>query len=112
MADQCIVCLETLEQAVPSSPPPPPEPDAAFADFGNLDLPIRPKSAEKPTRIGLPTSVTGGSTPLQTDDVAEIPVCGHLLHDSCLREWTEKANSCPICRQTFHTVDVYDKVGG
>src|SRR5690606_24755446 len=46
------------------------------------------------------------------DNVAKIEVCGHMLHDECLREWTEKANSCPICRQTFHTVTVYDKVGG
>ncbi len=46
------------------------------------------------------------------EDVALIKVCGHLLHDSRLKEWTEKANSCPICRQVFHLVHVYDKIGG
>jgi hypothetical protein len=35
-----------------------------------------------------------------------------MLHDACLREWTDQANSCPICRQIFHSVTVYDKVGG
>lgn len=49
---------------------------------------------------------------LNHDPVALIHICGHVLHDSCLREWTEKANSCPICRQAFHLVHVYDKVGG
>ncbi|CAJ2505994.1 Uu.00g001240.m01.CDS01 [Anthostomella pinea] len=44
--------------------------------------------------------------------IAVIQVCGHVLHDACLREWTGKANSCPICRQAFHLVHVYDKVGG
>ena len=44
--------------------------------------------------------------------IALIDACGHILHDACLREWTGKANSCPICRQTFHLVHVYDKIGG
>ncbi|KAI0400975.1 hypothetical protein F4802DRAFT_601506 [Xylaria palmicola] len=53
-------------------------------------------------------------SPRPGDDnkIAVIQVCGHVLHDSCLREWTGKANSCPICRQAFHLVHVYDKVGG
>ncbi|CAK7213163.1 hypothetical protein SCUCBS95973_001707 [Sporothrix curviconia] len=46
------------------------------------------------------------------DLVAVIQICKHTLHDTCLREWTTKANSCPICRQSFHLVDVYDKIGG
>ncbi|KAK4218105.1 39S mitochondrial ribosomal protein L46-domain-containing protein [Rhypophila decipiens] len=113
MADQCIVCLETLEQAVPSSPQlPPPDPDATSTDTAGLEDHLRPKSVEKLARIGLAASAITGSAPLQHDHVAEIQFCGHLLHDSCLREWTEKANSCPICRQTFHFVKVYDKVGG
>lgn len=49
---------------------------------------------------------------LEDDLVAVIQICKHTLHDTCLREWTAKANSCPICRQSFHLVDVYDKIGG
>ncbi|CAK7199076.1 hypothetical protein SEUCBS139899_001744 [Sporothrix eucalyptigena] len=45
------------------------------------------------------------------DHVAVIDVCKHTLHDTCLRAWATKANSCPICRQSFHLVDVYDKIG-
>ncbi|KAM7193266.1 39S mitochondrial ribosomal protein L46 domain containing protein [Naviculisporaceae sp. PSN 640] len=113
MADQCIVCLDTLEQAVPSSPPlPPPDPDATSAENGSLEVPLPPKSVEQLAKIGLATSTITGSAPHQHTYVAEIEVCGHQLHDACLREWTEKANSCPICRQTFHSVKVYDKVGG
>jgi hypothetical protein len=44
--------------------------------------------------------------------VALIKPCGHVLHDECLREWSQKANSCPICRQNFNLVEVLDKVGG
>ncbi|KAL1900189.1 hypothetical protein Sste5346_002499 [Sporothrix stenoceras] len=49
---------------------------------------------------------------LEDDRVAVIQICKHTLHDTCLREWTTKANSCPICRQSFHLVDVYDQIGG
>jgi len=41
--------------------------------------------------------------------IALIKPCNHILHDECLREWSQKANSCPICRQTFNLVQVLDK---
>ncbi|KAK3313520.1 hypothetical protein B0H66DRAFT_536784 [Apodospora peruviana] len=109
MADQCIICLETFEQAVPASPARPASPKSTTAQpqLGLSELPIRPKS---PERAG--TTNNTSSAPDSHDNVAEIPICGHILHDSCLREWTEKANSCPICRQLFYLVRVYDKVGG
>ncbi|EPE10342.1 phd and ring finger domain protein [Ophiostoma piceae UAMH 11346] len=49
---------------------------------------------------------------LEDDNVAVIQICGHTLHNTCLKEWTAKANSCPICRQNFNIVEVYDKIGG
>ncbi|CAK7265491.1 hypothetical protein SEPCBS57363_001610 [Sporothrix epigloea] len=61
------------------------------------------------------TSINDSKEPEQYHDddfVAVIQICKHILHDACLREWTTKANSCPICRQTFHLVDVYNRVGG
>ncbi|KAK7730853.1 hypothetical protein SLS53_008931 [Cytospora paraplurivora] len=45
-------------------------------------------------------------------NIAVIQICGHVLHDSCLKAWSGKANSCPICRQTFHLVEVYNNIGG
>ncbi|KAI1781419.1 hypothetical protein F4818DRAFT_398979 [Hypoxylon cercidicola] len=117
MADQCIVCLENLDV---QSPPP-------------AQLQISPEdelSQSSPSESGPVTTVVA-STPAQpspkspshnTSDVTDyndqdnkiavIQICGHALHDACLQEWTGKANSCPICRQAFHLVHVYDKVGG
>ncbi|TVY56684.1 PHD and RING finger domain-containing protein [Lachnellula suecica] len=95
MADQCIVCLEDLEVEV--------LPDATLDDAAQLQ--VAGASAELPTN----------TTPGKVDNeqlVALIKPCGHVLHDECLREWSQKANSCPICRQTFNLVDVLDKVGG
>ncbi|KAI0997229.1 hypothetical protein K3495_g10957 [Podosphaera aphanis] len=44
--------------------------------------------------------------------VAVIKPCNHFLHDACLREWSQIANTCPFCRQTFNLVEVNDAVGG
>ncbi|KAK4455929.1 hypothetical protein QBC34DRAFT_4178 [Podospora aff. communis PSN243] len=122
MADQCIVCLENLDV----------ESSAAVAA---LAATVAPQPQDNHTSSAVPTehssrSVAAGpvapaldsslslnsiASPKQHenhDHVAQIQICGHVLHDSCLREWTEKANSCPICRQTFNLVHVYDKVGG
>lgn len=38
--------------------------------------------------------------------IAHLLPCGHNLHDSCLRPWVERANSCPICRQSFNEVEL------
>ncbi|KAF2836746.1 hypothetical protein M501DRAFT_938904 [Patellaria atrata CBS 101060] len=44
--------------------------------------------------------------------VAHLLPCGHNLHDECLRPWVERANSCPICRANFNTVELSAKIGG
>jgi hypothetical protein len=91
MADQCIVCLEDLDVV----------PDPSVHD----DLrEVAAASAELST-----------PHPSKTDNqqpIALIKPCGHVLHDECLREWSQKANSCPICRHAFNLVEVLDKVGG
>ncbi|KAK4239628.1 hypothetical protein C8A03DRAFT_13991 [Achaetomium macrosporum] len=102
MADQCIVCLEPL-------------------DIGPGTTPLAPaqqlKEQEQQLAIDGPGALSKTNEKAEPqhsnhDNVARIEVCGHMLHDTCLREWTEKANSCPICRQTFHVVNVYDRIGG
>lgn len=93
MADQCIVCLEDLD-VVPG----------AIHD-GMLD-------AES---VAATSSELATTHPRKQDNeqpIALIKPCGHVLHDECLREWSQKANSCPICRHAFNLVEVLDKVGG
>ncbi|KAI1457159.1 hypothetical protein F4805DRAFT_202586 [Annulohypoxylon moriforme] len=110
MADQCIVCLENLDaqSSLPLSqlhdPPEDglPQSSSSTADEASANAPAR-LSSKSPQCIH--SNGEGGN-------IAVIQICGHALHDACLREWTEKANSCPICRQAFHLVHVYDKVGG
>jgi hypothetical protein len=107
MADQCIVCLDPLEveaSAAISTPLDPAEEQLLKDHHERLAI-------EDADALAKPNQENGPEH-INHENVAKIEVCGHMLHDACLREWTEKANSCPICRQTFHTVTVYDKVGG
>ncbi|CAL3968637.1 hypothetical protein PZA11_004652 [Diplocarpon coronariae] len=94
MADQCIVCLEDLDAV----------PDLASHD-GLRDA---DKVAAQTARLSAPHPGTTTSSLA----IALIKPCGHILHDECLREWSQQANSCPICRQAFNLVEVLDKVGG
>ncbi|KAK3340995.1 hypothetical protein B0H65DRAFT_551393 [Neurospora tetraspora] len=125
MADQCIVCLETLDVQQPSDPHPSSSVSApAGPATGDSSEPGAPAASievdavtPKDDADNSPVSTTASNTGTRKHDnkhdhVAEIQVCGHALHDSCLRLWTDKANSCPICRQQFHLVHVYDKIGG
>lgn len=111
MADQCIVCLENLDVqplvgAVPQ------------ADKNTDALALHSSEQAVPEAAVVPIQahsiLTANNSTTVDDDprIAEIEVCGHVLHNSCLREWTGKANSCPICRQSFNFVNVFDKVGG
>ncbi len=125
MADQCIVCLEPLDVEASTTPTPPAgdgaAPAAQLLKDAHDQLAIEDADAlaganHEHHKI-LEHHETNGTASKHDnheihENVARIEVCGHMLHDSCLREWTDKANSCPICRQTFHAVAVYDKVGG
>lgn len=116
MADQCIVCLENLDAAL-----------SATEDATSGDAAVGQGGGEKSLAVDEPSSNLGGSStttaasnaleptpgPHNTNgNVAVINACGHSLHNSCLQAWAAKANSCPICRHSFHLVDVYDRVGG
>lgn len=28
-----------------------------------------------------------------------MPLCGHIFHEKCIKDWLEIKNNCPICRQ-------------
>ncbi|KAK4650413.1 hypothetical protein QC762_707220 [Podospora pseudocomata] len=108
MADQCIVCLENLEvESNPDATTPAQQRLSKELEAEHARLAVTDPNAlaELNSKQDLPL---GG----REHHVAQIPICGHMLHDVCLREWSEKANSCPICRQTFHVVTVYDRIGG
>ncbi|KAI0166365.1 hypothetical protein GGR57DRAFT_23333 [Xylariaceae sp. FL1272] len=116
MADQCIVCLDNLDvhdtgHGYSTAPLTESNPTIGVSNIEATPSPtltLHLKVNDSNTTNLVATS------PRNDEDtrIAVIQVCGHVLHDACLREWTGKANSCPICRQTFHLVHVYDKVGG
>lgn len=93
MTDQCIICLDDLQIVLIDPPAAPPD---AVAEVSSTGL----------ERQRLHARLDGDA------QIAEINPCGHILHDECLREWSQKANSCPICRAAFNVVQVWDKVGG
>ncbi len=94
MADQCIVCLEDLDSVSTHSDLEPPDNSLESVDAVPTSATTNPGSTTNPPLIAI------------------IKTCGHILHDECLKEWSQKANSCPICRQQFNIVDVYDRIGG
>ncbi|KAL9584685.1 MAG: hypothetical protein Q9212_001968 [Teloschistes hypoglaucus] len=48
---------------------------------------------------------------IDDERIAHLLPCGHDLHNGCLKPWVERANSCPICRQNFHHVELTTHVG-
>lgn len=123
MADQCIVCLENLDSAIPLQQLQ--GDDGGGGPSGSSEL-LTDDLKSLPLAAASPTATSTSNNPTTTkdltsndksnvdndDNIAVIQVCGHILHDTCLKAWTGKANSCPICRQAFHLVEVYDKIGG
>ena len=108
-AHQCIICLDPLEVEPEGSAPPTPAQLKLLQDLKDQHERLAIEDPEALHKINEKTATSG---PGSESYVAEILACGHMLHDSCLREWSDKANSCPICRQTFNIVRVYEKVGG
>jgi|SRR5271154_5939806 len=102
MSDTCIVCLGDLSN-------------------GNTDLPApsvaRAKSprqdGHEPETTDADPAPTTTSNPNNDESlIAHLQPCGHDLHNECLTPWVERANSCPICRQSFHLVELTERVGG
>lgn len=94
MAETCIVCLGDLgESANPLDPAlsPAVQLEHAVAADEKSPLPITDQDDER---------------------IAHLLPCGHDLHNGCLKPWVERANSCPICRQSFNKVELSLHVGG
>lgn len=97
MADQCIVCLDVLDV------------DDASPSKGDI---VESEVIVKSELDDLASTTAHNHNADTQQLLAVIQTCGHILHDSCLREWIQKANSCPICRQQFNLVEVHDKTSG
>ncbi|KAL8775283.1 MAG: hypothetical protein Q9209_000290 [Squamulea sp. 1 TL-2023] len=91
MSETCIVCLGDLGES------------------GNdldraLSPAVNPEQADNKSHICVHD---------QDDErIAHLLPCGHDLHNGCLKPWVERANSCPICRQSFNKVELSLLVGG
>ncbi|MCJ1455799.1 hypothetical protein MMC28_006155 [Mycoblastus sanguinarius] len=99
MSETCIVCLGELGEST-------------------NDLPhsvVRAIKSEDDGHAGL-VPITS-TAPTRSDDqeselIAHLLPCGHNLHNECLKPWVERANSCPICRQSFNQVELCNQVDG
>ncbi|KAF3171339.1 hypothetical protein TWF788_009934 [Orbilia oligospora] len=66
--------------------------------------------AELPDKNLPRTGADGLPISYNLDDLAEFLLarlpCSHFMHNSCLKPWVERANSCPICRKAFNVVEL------
>ncbi|GME98216.1 unnamed protein product [[Candida] boidinii] len=42
-----------------------------------------------------------------TQYLAKSKPCNHEYHAFCIQSWSEKANTCPKCRQNFNAIELY-----
>lgn len=97
--ETCIVCLGELGESTNDfSHPPPQAVKSEDEDHGGL-VPS----------ISTPPTFTDEH---ELESIAHLLPCGHNLHNDCLKPWVERANSCPICRQSFNQVELSTKIGG
>ncbi|KAL3473984.1 hypothetical protein BJX99DRAFT_187658 [Aspergillus californicus] len=100
MSETCIVCLgdlgESASDPLALAPNPVPRPD------------LEPDGTTSGTRFK-PEGLDGNE---DAGLIAQLLPCGHILHNNCLKPWVERANSCPICRRSFNSVELSDQVGG
>ena len=100
MSETCIVCLGDLGGNDSASTPPSVvrAVKSPHDDHGRL------------VPLASPTSTTFNEP--EDGVIAHLLPCGHDLHNECLKPWVERANSCPICRQSFNEVELCSRIGG
>ena len=98
--DQCIICLEPLVIQAPS----------ARVQAG-LEPPAPAAAPESPTTTTT-TTEDDAATFDSNSRIAALDSCDHVIHDACIRLWALKTNTCPICREPFRKLRVFDGVSG
>ena len=106
--DQCIICLDTLPKLLPSAAA------AGGADAVTVTDQVPPATAAAPREAQNTTTTfsTGNDEPNHLNLIAALDGCDHIIHDACIRSWAQKTNTCPICRNEFHQVRVYNGLDG
>ncbi|KAL1973193.1 hypothetical protein VTN31DRAFT_6735 [Thermomyces dupontii] len=105
MSVSCIVCLGDLAASPsPSASERLPSPDSHSVD-DELGVSCGPGSEAV-------SDSAKGKEARNVGQIARMLPCRHVLHDDCLRPWVERANSCPICRQSFNVVELLDALDG
>lgn len=113
--EQCIICLDPL-----------PRPSPPTLEAAGLEVPPSTTDANTSAVTTAPAAATENtpatSLPIAADAgededsylniVAALDGCEHVIHDACIRSWAQKTNTCPICRNPFHSVRVYNGVDG
>jgi len=99
MSETCIVCLGDLGGS------------AQERSTQNNQVVKAENSDEDVSDSSLP-ALSDRSTKTGSQLIAHLLPCGHNLHNECLKPWVERANSCPICRQSFNTIELVHTVGG
>ncbi|KFH48845.1 PHD and RING finger domain-containing protein-like protein [Hapsidospora chrysogenum ATCC 11550] len=100
--EQCIICLDSLPLPRSSS-------STALAADGDIQI---PGSSAANTTTVTATKSENDESANHLNVVAALDCCEHIIHDACIRSWAQKTNTCPICRNIFHTVRVFNGVDG
>ena len=100
MSETCIVCLGDLGESV--------------NDLPRFDAPaVKSEQTLEDGSINVSTRRSRSrSHDVSEEMIAHLLPCGHDLHNECLKPWVERANSCPICRQSFNQVELSQKIRG
>ncbi|KAF2201786.1 hypothetical protein GQ43DRAFT_20352 [Delitschia confertaspora ATCC 74209] len=106
MSESCIVCLGDFVVQVAGHLA------TTGESLSHDSLESGADNEHKPAVTAKLTTLSEGLSVKEDELVAHLLPCGHNLHNECLKPWVERANSCPICRASFNTVELSTSLGG
>ncbi|KAK0369377.1 PHD-finger domain-containing protein [Colletotrichum limetticola] len=111
--DQCIICLESLQH--PSLQQQQQQQDVAA---GNVAGPAAAKATAAATTTTVQPTYRTIDSDLEileepeSNYIATLVGCNHVVHDQCIRSWAKNSNTCPICRTPFNEVSLSSELNG